>query len=415
MTEVGRRAEKIAIELLAGFRALVVNGPRQAGKSTLVQRIQSGRGDVFNLDDAALLDRAVNDPTGFLAQLPESVAIDEFQRGGDPLLLALKVRVDGSREPGQYLLAGSTRFLTTRRLSETMTGRVGILDLLPLSAGEIRGVRETFIERAFEGGSELGIGAERIDRVEYAQMIAAGGFPELVLGSHAQRFRTAWCDSYVQTVTAVANLEQVAEVRRPRAMIDLLGQAAARSAGEVVHSDLAREVVVDEGTIRSYLDVLSTLYLLRLHPAWSTSSTNRAKKRPKLHFVDTALAAHLIGVTGDQLAELDSPWFGPLLESYVAAELSKQASWSERPVKLSHYRDRDQREVDLILERGREIVGIEVKASASPTARHAKHLAYLRDRLGARFKSGIVLHTGTHVTPLGDRLIAVPVSALWAS
>ena len=136
-----RRLEPVARELLEGFRALVVNGPRQAGKSTLVRRIQVNRGPVMNLDDPAVLDVATHDPVGFLASLPTGVAIDEFQRGGPALLLALKMAVDTARVPGQFVLAGSTRFLTMRRLGETMTGRIGVVELLPLSAGKIRGVR----------------------------------------------------------------------------------------------------------------------------------------------------------------------------------------------------------------------------------------------------------------------------------
>jgi predicted AAA+ superfamily ATPase len=132
------------------------------------------------------------------------------------------------------------------------------------------------------------------------------------------------------------------------------------------------------------------------------------------HLIDTALAAHLVGATAADLARPESRWFGPLLESYVVGEVAKQAGWHERPVTLSHYRDRDQREVDLLLEQGREVVAVEVKATATPVAAHAKHPAFLRDRIGGRFRGGVVLHTGTQRVPLGDRLCAVPVASLWS-
>ena len=413
MSELARRLQPVALELLQGFRALVVNGPRQAGKSTLVRHVQAGRGPVVSLDDASYRDLALSDPTSFLAQLPERPAIDEFQRGGDPLLLALKVALDRDRAAGQFVLAGSTRFLTTRRLSETLTGRIGILELLPLSAGEVRGIRETFVERAFDGDVAAGT-IEPLSRAGYADLVAAGGFPELALGPATARFRAAWCAAYLQTVTAAGNVEQVAEVRRPELLGNLVRQVAARSAGELVVADLARELASDEGTVRSYLDVLATLYLVRLLPAWTTSHTNRSKRRPVMHLVDTALACHLVGATAAQLAAVDSPWFGQLLESYVVGELAKQASWADQPVSLSHYRDRDQREVDVVLERGRDLVAIEVKATAAPTTAHARHLAFLRDRTGDRFRQGIVLHTGERTLRLGDRLVAVPLAALWA-
>jgi hypothetical protein len=300
-----------------------------------------------------------------------------------------------------------------RNLGETLTGRVGIVELLPLSAGEIRGVHESFVERAFVG-DVLDVSPEAMSRRDYAEAIASGGFPELVLGSTTSRFRAAWCESYLRTVTAAANVEQVAELRRPQLIGELLGQVAARSSHEVVVADLARELGAGAQLISAYLDVLRTLYLVRLLPAWTTSRTNRAKRRPVVHLVDTALAAHLAGETAADLVRTDSRSFGPLLESYVVGEIAKQASWADRPVTLSHYRDRDQREVDLILERGRDLVAVEVKATATPTASHAKHLAFLRDRTGDRFRCGLLLHTGSQRIALGDRLFAVPISSLWA-
>ncbi len=408
-----RRLQPVALELLGSFRALVINGPRQAGKSTLVRHVQLDRGVVANLDDASLRDLARTDPIGFVAQLPPRSAIDEFQRGGNELLLALKMAVDGDRTPGQFILAGSTRFLTTRTLSETLTGRVGILDLLPLSAGELRGRHETFVQRIFDPTFTVEP-PDLVGRAEYAEIVANGGFPELALGTPSQRFRNAWCSAYIRTVTAGSNINEIADVRRPDVVAALLSQVAVRSSGEVVIADLARELAVDQSTVRSYLDVLATLYLIRLVPGWTTSQTNRAKRRPVMHFIDTALACHLIGTTANQLARFDSPWFGPLLESYVVGELAKQAGWGEQPVAISQYRDRDQREVDVILEHGQGIVGIEIKATATPTTSHAKHLAYLRDRVGKRFRVGIVLHTGAHTLALSDRIVAAPVSALWS-
>ncbi|HBX76419.1 MAG TPA: hypothetical protein DEG43_02125 [Acidimicrobiaceae bacterium] len=158
----------------------------------------------------------------------------------------------------------------------------------------------------------------------------------------------------------MANVEQIAEVRRPELIGALVVQLAARSANEVVVADLAKELMAGHALINAYLDVLATLYLVRLLPAWTTSLTNRSKRRPVAQLIDTALAAHLVGQRAEDLSQIESPWFGPLLESYAVGEIAKQAGWSEQPITLSHYRDRDQR------------------------------------------------------IRLGDRLAAVPVSALWA-
>ena len=407
-----RRLTAPTVELLAGFRAVLVNGPRQAGKSTLVQQVQQSRGPVITLDDPATLAAALHDPIGLLDGLPQQVAIDEFQRGGNDLLLALKASIDRSDHRGQYLLTGSTRFLTTRTLSETLTGRIGLVDLLPLSMGERLGRRETFLDRVFQGVLPSA-GTTVLQRADYADLIAQGGFPEMVLGPTTHRFRAAWCRSYLDTVTALANVEQAAEVRKPELVSALLAQVAGRSANELVVSDLSREVGASAGLVESYLGVLETLYLIRTLPGWTTGRTQRAKQRRVGHVLDTALAAHLLGLSGDDLTRSDSPWFGPLLESFVVAELAKQATWSERPVRLAQYRDRDQREVDVIMDLGQQVVAIEVKATATPRPRDARHMAYLRDRLGDRFVMGLVLHTGSQQLSLGDRLVAVPISALW--
>jgi hypothetical protein len=411
--EIARRATATTLELLDGFRAVVLNGPRQAGKSTLVRQVQQGRGGVVSLDDLGPLGAALDDPVGFLAGQPPHVAIDEFQRGGNDLLLAVKSQLDRSDDRGQYLLAGSTRFLSTRTLSETLTGRIGLVELLPLSMGERLGVRESFLDAILDG--ELArTGGRPLRRADYAELIAQGGFPELVLGATTRRFRSTWCESYLRTVTALGNVEQAAEIRRPELLRPLLDQLAARTAGEIVVADLARDLRASPGSVESYLDVLETLYLAHLLPGWTSGRTTRAKRRRVSHLVDTALAAHLVDQDVDDLSQSDSPWFGPLLESFVVGELARQATCVDRPPLIAQYRDRDQREVDVIVERGRRVAGIEVKATATPRVRDARHLAYLRDRLGARFVLGVVLHTGEQTAVLGDRLVAAPVSALWS-
>jgi len=405
-----RRHTEVALELLDGLRALVVNGPRQAGKSTLLRHLHQFQGELIDLDDPALLDRARNDPIELLANLERPTGIDEFQRGGDGLLLALKRELDKNNERGQFLLAGSTRFLTMQSVADTLTGRIGIVELLPFSVGELRGVTECFVDDVFARSVPPGPMASRQD---YAELIATGGFPELALGPESTRFRSQWCESYINTVTNRANVDQVARVRRIDILRGLVDQVAARSSGELVVADLARELMSDGDTVKSHLDILATLYLVRMIPAWSTSQTTRAKKRPTVHLIDTALACHSLNETASTLIKPGSRWFGPLLESFVVGELAKQISWNATPTRVLHYRDRDQREVDVILERGQEIVGIEVKATATPLSKHAKHLAYLRDRVGERFTLGVVLHTGSHQFSLGDRLIAAPVSSLW--
>ena len=212
---------------------------------------------------------------------------------------------------------------------------MGLAELLPLSVGERLGGHETFLDRLFDG--DLPTSPAPLDRADYAELVACGGFPEMVLGPRTRRFRATWCESYLRTVTALANVEQAAEVRRPQLVGQLLDQVAARSAAEIVVADLGRRGSRGEPRlIDSYLlAVLDTLYLVRLLPAWTTSRTNRAKRRRVAHLVDTALAAHLVDQNADDLTRTDFAWFGPLLESFVVGELAKQATWTERPVSLA--------------------------------------------------------------------------------
>lgn len=413
--DLARRATPLARELLDGVRAVVISGPRQAGKSTLARHVQVGRGELITLDDPVQLELARTDPTGFLDRLGAEPGIDEFQRAGAQLLMAVKQRLDQSRARGQYLLTGSTRFLTTRRLAETLTGRVAVLELLPLSAGELAGIDETFIEIVFGADDAvLALRPERQTRADYAHRLVVGGFPELALGAQTARVRNAWCRSYIETVLAPTNVGQVEEVRLNDLPLALLRQLAGRNSGEIVIADLARDLRVNDATVRAHLELLATLYLVRVVPGWATSETSRSKKRPVVHLIDTALACHLLGEDLESLNSPGSAWFGRLLETFVVGELAKQASWSDAATSLHHYRDRDGREVDLMLERHRRVVAVEVKATSTPGPSHTRHMRYLQQRLGRRFHRGVVLHTGHETVQLGDRIVALPISALWA-
>jgi predicted AAA+ superfamily ATPase len=191
---------------------------------------------------------------------------------------------------------------------------------------------------------------------------------------------------------------------------------AARSGRELVMADLARDVGISRITATRYLALLEALYLVRLQPAWATSATTRAKRASKIHLVDTGLAASLLGLGERELGTLERDReFRFLLESFVVTELCKQATWNGSAVDILHFRDRNGPEVDIIVEQRATgaVAGIEVKASMTPRAEHARHLALLRDRLGDAFTVGVVLQLGSTVLPLGDRLWAVPVPALW--
>ncbi|CAN5530065.1 ATP-binding protein [soil metagenome] len=410
-----RRALGTLERHLGAARGVVLNGPRQSGKTELLRAAQRSTGGSYvTLDDRTQLRAARTDPTGFVAGRQQPLFVDEVQRGGDPLVLALKVMLDGGGDPGQVVLAGSTRFLFEPRLSESLAGRVRFVDLWPMSQGEIEAGTDDLVDVLFEGPAAVrDRGAPRSPRADIAARICRGGFPEAVLAPDA-RSRDDFLADYVRSLTQRDVLE-LAAIRQVVELPRLLRVLAARTAQELVPATVANEVDMGDDTTRRYLPLLEVVYAYHRVPAWSGNRRARAVRRPKLHLTDAGVAAHLLGVGPAALADPAHPLTGPLLETFVAGEVARQLTWSETRAELFHWRVRSGPEVDLVLEAadGR-VVGIEVKAAASVHERDLRWLAQLRDDLGDRFVQGVVLACTDQVVPFGDRLTVVPVSALWS-
>lgn len=413
---VQRNAVPEIKELLSSFRIVLLGGARQTGKTTLVREmLGTSAQSWFTFDDEAALTRAEEDPIGFVDALPRPAVVDEFQRAGRGFLLAVKQAADRDRTRGQLLLTGSTNYLADRRLSETLAGRAGRLQLWPLSMGERLGVRETFVDRLFEPSAWPGA-FDSLPRAELVEILLEGGFPEVVTEGLAGRRRRNWFDAYLHDVVSREALRPLAEVRLESELRKLLRLLAARTAHELILSGVAGDADIGRETASNYVALLEALHLVTLLPAWSTSLTTRAKRRPKVVLVDTGLAANLCGL-GETAFEptADGVSAGALFDTFVTTEVHKQATWSDRSVDLSYFRDRDGAEIDLIVEdrHSGELAALEIKLTSTPLARHARHLQALRDKAADRFKVGLVLHAGSQALPLGDRLWAVPVSALW--
>lgn len=242
-------------------------------------------------------------------------------------------------------------------------------------------------------------------------MICAGSFPEALRVSPASRRR--WFNGYLRTVVS-RDVAEFADLHNVQALPRLLALAAARAGSTFVLSDVGRGLGTTHDTVQLYLSYLDTVFLTATVPAWSTNVTSRITKTPKIFLTDAGLAAHLVRATPSTLREPGHPSLGGLVETFVFAELLKLRSLTGEAFDIYHYRDRDGREVDFICETPDGLVAaIEVKASASPTSKDARHLAWLRDKIGDRFVVGMVLHLGGHALSHGDRLISAPVSTLW--
>jgi uncharacterized protein len=406
-----RNIRPIVLEALHENRVVCVVGARQVGKSTLVRDIATTDHPavVRTLDDHATRGAANEDPTGFIRSLPRPAVIDEVQRAPD-VLLAIKQLVD--EEPaqrGQFLLTGSADVMTLPTVADALPGRVAYVTLWPLSQGELAGRREGFLSALFDG-APFPLADAPIGRQTYAERIAAGGFPEA--HGRSPRGRTFFFDSYVSSLLA-RDLDEIADVRDHEAVGRLLRLLATRSGGLVDHAGLARDLGISDKTVKSYTATLERLFLVRRLDPWSANRGQREIRTPKVHVTDTGLLAYLLRANARSIGD-QGELAGRFFETFVVCEVLRQASWASALMHAYHYRDKAQREVDLVLERqDGAVCGIEVKAAATATARDFRGLRYLRDRLGDRFRCGVVLYAGGSALPFGDRLWALPLEALW--
>jgi predicted AAA+ superfamily ATPase len=406
---VARRAEAIVAEALEDTRVVLVNGARQAGKSTLTRLATRRRPDtvVRLLDDPATLRAAADDPTGFVEH-DGLMVIDEIQLSPE-LLRPIKVTVDVDPRPGQFLLTGSSRILALRSLPDALPGRMEIIELWPFSQGEIAGAPDGFIDAAFAHGRRLSHSSE-LRRRDYLERLVVGGFPEAV--RRAPRRRTAFFDSYLTTLIERDVLE-LASIERHGELLKLLTLLAGRAGGLLVPGTVASQSGIPRTTLVRYLELLTSVFLTKSVPAWSSSQTARAVAAPKLAFVDTGIACHLLGQDVNRLAEPGGA-AGAMMENFVLMELARQLTWSTERGRLFHYRTKDQLEVDAVIETpdGR-IIGVEVKAGATVRTEDLSGLRNLASFAGERFVAGYVLYTGQQTLPFGDKIRAVPLDALW--
>ena len=419
-TQFDRRIEDEIRDALRSARIVVVTGARQVGKTWAVRRVVGPAGAVHYLDNENTRTAALADPHGFVRSgAGSTMAIDEIQLGGDALIRAIKAAADANDERGQFLLNGSANFLTVPHITESLAGRAVFLTMLPLSQGEIAATDDGLLDLSFaEQDDLLGLGASPLATEDYVELICRGGFPEPVRTA-SRRARHRWFNGYVSSV-ATREITRLDDVRDADLIPKLLRLVAARSGSEYVTATVARGADCDRRTVERYVSLMEMTGLVHRLRAWSVNLTARESRREKLLICDTGLAAHLLRKDPASLADFTDPARGPLVELFALNELRKQALLSERRPELFHYRDhRGDVEVDLVAEAGGEVVAWEVKASSSVSAGDARGLRRMRDRIDeagpGTFRNGVVLHAGSEAFSLGDRLTALPLSALWTA
>jgi predicted AAA+ superfamily ATPase len=394
---------------LADTRVVLISGARQAGKSTLVRIVAGDRfAERRDLDRAQDRAAALADPVGFVDS-PGLLVIDEIQRAPE-LLLAIKATVDDDTRPGRFLLTGSSRLFGMTAAPDALPGRMETIELWPFSQGEIDDEPDGFIDAVFALGPGLRH-ESAVSRADYAARIVRGGLPEAVSRTDARR-RGRFLDAYIQALID-RDVRQLSDIQHKGELRKLVRLLAARSGTIISAGSLESTLGLTRPTISRYLQALDEIFLVKQIPGWSRNLGTRATSAPKMIFVDSGIAANEVAVDARALLRPGAP-FGPLLESFVLSELARQLTWSTELADLYHYRDHSKFEVDAVLENRRgQVVGIEVKAASTVGADDFRGLRRLADRLGDDFIAGVVLYTGTATLPFGDKLRAVPVSALW--
>jgi len=400
-------------QALSEARVVCLLGARQSGKSTLVRDIVANEHPAryVTLDDPATLALALEDPVGLLGE-SAPLAIDEIQRAPD-LLLEIKRIVDTDQARGRFLLTGSADVITHPRIADALPGRVDYLTLWPLSQDELERRCSTFLEDAFAGRAP-NAGHPPTGRTGYAKRIVLGGFPESVGASSSRRER--FFAGYVDSILG-REIDELVSIRDIEAAARVLRLAAARTATLTNFSAIGRELGIDHKTVGARLRSLEQLFMIIRLPAWHANLGHRVIRSPKLHVADTGLLCHLIGADEKRLTE-DGGVAGAAFETFAITEIARLAAVSDLwpGLRLHHYRDQAGNEVGLVLELlSGEVVGIEIKASSSPRPRDASGLRLLRDKLGDRFRRGLLLHLGPDSIPFGEKISAIPLAAIWES
>ncbi len=405
---IQRHLQPLLSEALADTPAVLINGPRQSGKTTLARQCAAEL-PYLSLDDASQLAAARSDPQGFIRQIDRAI-IDEIQRAPE-LLLALKLSIDQDRRPGRFLLTGSANVMSLPTIADSLAGRIEIHALLPLSNAEIADHAPDFLERACKQSWAVpNLAYPACVGEVFVEQVLAGGYPEMRQRATPQR-RQAWARAYMTTLVE-RDIQDVARIEDAARVPQLLTMLAMLSGQLLNLSQIGGQLSLNLRTAEKYIGILEKLFLVRRLPAWSRNELNRLIKAPKIHFLDAGLQTALVRANRDLLRN-DRGRFGPILESWVFGELLKTVSLSSEQWFISHYRDKDQVEVDFVLESPlRAVIGIEVKAAATVNAADFKGLRRLREQCGSDFLSGILLYDGHAALPFGADLWAVPASWL---
>ena len=410
MTTIYPRWQKATIKrVMPERRVLMLSGPRQSGKTTLARELESDRTEYRTLDDGTLREAAENDPRGFVKLRTKTLIIDEVQLV-PALLPAIKKAVDEDTRPGQYLLTGSANIQSLPTVRESLAGRIANIRLRPLTHGEIKKVGPRFFESAFH--QSFSKSRVDFDRDALLEVAFRGGFPEPM--TLQGRGKKRWHTDYISAILE-RDLKEVAKIHRKNAMRELVSILASWSGKFMDISAIGSGLSIQRPTIESYINALEALFLFERVQPWTKTDYARVGKQSKLFMADSGLMASLLKWKMDQV-RLDSDRSGKLIETFAFNEIMAQIDAGDGRYELFHYRDREKREIDFLIEReDNALLGIEVKAGSAISKNDFQHMTWFRNNLAKTQKFvGVILYTGQTPVSFGPNLWAVPFSLLWS-
>jgi uncharacterized protein len=335
------------------------------------------------------------------------------------LLDAIKAELNRDLRPGRFVLAGSTRYATLPQAGQALTGRVDILDVLPLSQAEIDGhTDDPLVHRLLRGEMPAaGSAPSATTREQYARRITSGGMP-VALRRQPGNSRSRWFGNYRDLVID-RDVVELTRVRQREMLPRLLNVLAARS-GQVLNiAAVAEAVGMEKSSAENYIRLLESVFLVQRLPAWGTTLGSRISRQPKCHVVDAGVMAWLTGLTPDKIARNDPSTlteYGHLVETFAVGEILKQVSWWDAPVAAGHFRTAAADEVDLVLERDDgAVIAFEIKAGTRVARTDLAGMRALRSRIGERLIASVVLYTGALPFTHEDGTLVLPLDALWTS
>lgn len=407
---IQRKIKSKLLEALTDSPVVLIHGARQTGKSTLVKSLAENEypAKYLTFDDTGILSAAQSNPQDFISGYNDNLVIDEVQRVPE-IFLAIKSLVDKKRKAGKFILTGSANVLLLPKVSESLAGRMEILNLFPLSQSEINNSDYNFIDKLFESNFKPDSITRKKNNI--VNRALTGGFPEMLSRKDRAR-QNAWFKSYITTILQrdvrdIANIEKINELPR------LLSLFAARAGTLLNFAELSRSSTIPQTTLKRYVALLEAIFMIFQLPAWSGNLSKRLIKTSKLYLNDTGLLSYLIGFEADKIYS-DSMSWGRLLENFVLNELLKQASWSRYNLSLYHFRSVSGQEVDFIIERSDgKLIAVEVKATSKVNASDFNNIKVFADETGNKFVKGIVLYTGNEAIPYAKNMYAVPIESLW--